>query len=110
MTASSSMMMAFNTENLSTMLFSTSWMPTTIGHYVGTWFFLFFLSVIWRGLVSVNCRYWAAPTTLKGGEGFAKPVWRWSVNVPRAALGMVNQGVAYLLYGWPSLSCFWKAG
>jgi copper transporter 1 len=115
MATSSSMMMAFNTENLSTMLYSSSWMPTTIGHYVGTWFFLFFLSIIWRGLVSVLAqrdRHWAHKHStyeirVKGGEELAKagnPVWRWSVNLPRAALAMVNQGIGYLLYEWPSLS------
>ncbi|KAF3389631.1 hypothetical protein F1880_003239 [Penicillium rolfsii] len=109
-TASTSMNMVFNTENLSTMLFSTSWMPTSTGGYVGTWFFLFFLAVIWRAMSASLARldaFWAArnaeyPILINGGQdrpSRAKLIqtWRLSVNLPRAALRMANQGIAYLL-------------
>ena len=109
-TALISMPMAFNTENLSTMLYSTSWMPTSTGGYVGTWFFLFFLAVIWRAMSAKLAKLdasWAArnaayPILINGGQD--KPsrekliqTWRLSINLPRAALRMVNQGIAYLL-------------
>lgn len=104
------MNMAFNTENLSTMLYSTSWMPTSTGGYVGTWLFLFFLAAIWRALSAKLAKldaFWAArsagyPILINGGQD--KPsrekviqTWRLSVNLPRAALRMVSQGIAYLL-------------
>lgn len=106
----STMNMAFNTENLSTLLFSNSWRPTSTGGYVGTWFFLFFLAVIWRAMSAQVARLdavWASksagyPILINGGQD--KPsrekliqTWRLSINLPRAALRMVNQGIAYLL-------------
>lgn len=102
--------MAFNTNNLSTMLFSSSWMPSSTGGYVGTWFFLFFLAVIWRAIsakVANLDAFWASknaeyPIFINGGQD--KPsresliqTWRLSVNLPRAALRMLNQGISYLL-------------
>ena len=104
-------MMAFNTDNLASMLYSTSWMPTTTAGYVGTWFFLFFLAMIWRALVFTLARldaYWIArheghAIFINGGHDQVNrrntiQAWRLSVNLPRAALAMVNQAVAYLLY------------
>ncbi|KAJ5684888.1 Ctr copper transporter [Penicillium maclennaniae] len=106
----STMNMAFNTDNLSTMLFSSAWMPTSTGDYVGTWFFLFFLAVIWRAIsakVASLDAFWASknagyPIFINGGQ--EKPsrekliqTWRLSVNLPRAALRMLNQGISYLL-------------
>lgn len=85
-------------------------MPTSTGGYVGTWFFLFFLAVIWRAMSAKLAKLdasWAArnaayPILINGGQD--KPsrekliqTWRLSVNLPRAALRMVNQGIAYLL-------------
>ncbi|CAI7564284.1 unnamed protein product [Penicillium pancosmium] len=109
-TASTSMQMAFNTENLSTMLYSTSWMPTSTGGYVGTWFFLFFLAVIWRAMSAKIAKLdasWAArnagyPILINGGQDEPSrqnliQTWRLSVNLPRAVFRMVNQGIAYLL-------------
>jgi copper transporter 1 len=103
-------MMAFNTDNLSSMLYSTSWMPTSTASYVGTWFFLFFLAVIWRALVFALGRldaFWISKhekheILINGGqEKVSRPrtirAWRLSVNLPRAMLAMVNQGIAYLL-------------
>lgn len=109
-TASMSMNMAFNTENLSTLLFSNSWRPNSTGGYVGTWFFLFFLAVTWRAMSAQAVKldaFWASksagyPILINGGQD--KPsrekliqTWRLSINLPRAALRMVNQGIAYLL-------------
>ncbi|KAJ5963099.1 Ctr copper transporter [Penicillium waksmanii] len=109
-TASTSMQMTFNTENLSTMLYSTSWMPTSTGGYVGTWFFLFFLAVTWRAMSAKLANFeasWAAtnaryPILINGGQDEPSrqnliQTWRLSVNLPRAVLRMANQGIAYLL-------------
>ncbi|KAJ5653959.1 Ctr copper transporter [Penicillium odoratum] len=102
--------MAFNTNNLSAILFSQSWMPTTTAGYVGTWFFLFFLTVIWRGSAAMLSKlevFWAAKNArysilINGGQDQPTQsdlvqAWRLSVNLPRAALRMVHQGIAYLL-------------
>jgi hypothetical protein len=85
-------------------------MPTSTGGYVGTWLFLFFLAAIWRALSAKLAKldaFWAArsagyPILINGGQD--KPsrekviqTWRLSVNLPRAALRMVSQGIAYLL-------------
>ncbi|KAJ5945758.1 Ctr copper transporter [Penicillium verhagenii] len=110
-TSSSSMSdMAFNTNNLSAVLFSQSWMPTTTAGYVGSWFFLFFLAVIWRGSATALSKldaFWAAKNArysilINGGQDQPTQAdlvgaWRLSVNLPRAALRMVHQGIAYLL-------------
>ncbi|KAJ5573961.1 Ctr copper transporter [Penicillium hispanicum] len=108
--SSNSTSMAFNTDNLSSVLFSTSWMPTSTGGYVGTWFFLFFLAVIWRALVATQAKldiFWAARNAqyqifIDGGQKQPRhrdviQAWRVSVNLPRAAIRMVNQGISYLL-------------
>jgi hypothetical protein len=102
--------MAFNTNNLSAMLFSSSWMPTSTAGYVGTWFFLFFLAIIWRALVATLFKldaFWAAQNSrylilIHGGQEKPKEesvvrAWRVSVNLPRAALRTISQGIAYLL-------------
>ncbi|KAJ5656312.1 Ctr copper transporter [Penicillium longicatenatum] len=102
--------MAFNTDNLSAILFSQSWMPTTTAGYVGSWFFLFFLSVIWRASAAMLSKldaFWAAKNArysilINGGQDQPTQAdlvsaWRLSVNLPRAALRMVHQGIAYLL-------------
>lgn len=85
-------------------------MPTSTGGYVGTWFFLFFLAVIWRAMSAKLANldaYWAArnagyPIFINGGQDEPSrqnliQTWRLSVNLPRALLRMVNQGIAYLL-------------
>ncbi|KAH8703993.1 Ctr copper transporter [Talaromyces proteolyticus] len=105
--------MSFNTNNLETLLFSTSWVPITTGQYVGSWFFTFFLAVIWRALVFVQKRldhYWIRKhsTQYVGNDSLGNiPVafshtrsvqdWRLSVNLPRAILAYVVQSIAYLL-------------
>ncbi|KAJ5546357.1 Ctr copper transporter [Penicillium tannophilum] len=102
--------MAFNTNNLSAILFSQSWMPTTTAGYVGSWFFLFFLTVIWRASAAMLSKldvFWAAKNArysilINGGQDQPTQTdlvtaWRLSVNLPRAALRMVHQGIAYLL-------------
>jgi hypothetical protein len=105
---SANMMMVFNTDNFSTMLFSSGWMPTTIGTYVGTWFFLFFLAVISRWVNLTVHKFDAYCNRKYGGldifsEGEKVNLhetinhWRAFVNIPRAALLMINQGIAYLL-------------
>jgi len=112
----SGMMMAFNDENFATTLFSSAWTATTPAAYAGTWLFLFFLAVIWRGLVLGLSRFdryqlrkhEAHVILINGGKDQASrastvAAWRWSVNLPRAALATVNQGIAYLLYGIPFL-------
>ncbi|MCJ1479030.1 hypothetical protein MMC13_007714 [Lambiella insularis] len=104
------MAMTFSNGNFATMLYSSGWMPTTPAAYAGSWFFLFFLALIWRGvtrsLVTLD-RHWVrkheAYTILyDGGKERASRdrtvgAWRTSVNLPRAALATVNQGLAYLL-------------
>ena len=108
---SSGSTMAFNTNNLGSVLYSTSWMPVTTAGYVGTWFFLFVLAVVWRGLVvylaSLDA-FWVRKhenhaILINGGQEKATrrntvQAWRLSVNLPRAALAMLIQGIAYLLY------------
>ncbi|KAJ5619345.1 Ctr copper transporter [Penicillium lagena] len=102
--------MVFNTNNLSAMLYSSSWMPTSIAGYVGTWFFLFFLAIIWRAIVATLFKldaFWAAQNSqylilINGGQEKPKQesvvqAWRVSVNLPRAALRTISQGIAYLL-------------
>ena len=102
--------MSFNTNNLATVLYSSAWMPTTTAAYVGTWFFLFALALIWRGLVlalSKLDRHFIRKhegyiILIDGGKQQATRAqtvgaWRVSVNLPRAALATVNQGIAYLL-------------
>ncbi|KAJ5107109.1 Ctr copper transporter [Penicillium angulare] len=104
--------MAFNTNNLSAVLFSQSWMPTTIAGYVGSWFFLFFLAIIWRASAASLSKldaFWAAKNArysilVNGGQDDHEPTqkdvaqsWRVSVNVPRALLRTIHQGIAYLL-------------
>ncbi|KAJ5683007.1 Ctr copper transporter [Penicillium macrosclerotiorum] len=106
----SSMDMAFNTNNLSAILFSQSWMPTTTASYVGTWFFLFVLAITWRASAALLAKLdasWAAKNArysilINGGQEQPSEkdlvrAWRLSVNLPRAALRMVHQGIAYLL-------------
>lgn len=106
------MPMAFSNENFATILYTSGWMPTTTAGYIGSWLFLFFLALIWRGLIralSQLDRYWArkheAYTILYDGgkERVSRErmvgVWRTSVNLPRATLATLNQGIAYLLYG-----------
>ncbi|KAI9845267.1 MAG: hypothetical protein M1838_001814 [Thelocarpon superellum] len=108
--AMSASTMAFSTNNLATNLYSSSWAPTTTSGYVGTWFFLFILAVTWRGLVRGLKRldaYYVRKheshlILIHGGLDQATRrntvlAWRLSVNLPRAALAMVAQGVAYLL-------------
>ncbi|KAJ5629709.1 Ctr copper transporter [Penicillium herquei] len=102
--------MVFNTNNLSAMLFSQAWMPTTTAGYVGTWFFLFFLAIIWRASAASLAKldaFWAAKNArysilINGGQDQPTQkdlvqAWRLSVNLPRAALRMIHQGIAYLL-------------
>ncbi|MCJ1409593.1 hypothetical protein MMC19_003674 [Ptychographa xylographoides] len=104
------MPMTFNSNNFTAALFASSWMPTTPAAYAGTWIFLFFLAIIWRALVRTSARldrYWARKheeyaILIDGGKERATrektvAVWRWSVNLPRATLATVNQGIAYLL-------------
>ncbi|KAJ5279497.1 Ctr copper transporter [Penicillium angulare] len=102
--------MAFNTNNLSAVLFSQSWMPNTIAGYVGSWFFLFFLAIIWRASAASLSKldaFWAAKNArysiLSNGGQDEPPQkdvaqgWRISVNLPRALLRTIHQGIAYLL-------------
>ena len=102
--------MAFNTNNFSAVLFSQSWMPKTTAGYVGSWFFLFFLSIIWRASAASLSKldaYWAAKNArysiiINGAQDQPEQkdlvhAWRISVNLPRAALHTVHQGIAYLL-------------
>jgi hypothetical protein len=109
---SASTMMTFNTANPGVMLFSQSWMPTNTGHYIGVWFFLFFLAIVWRALVFALLRLdkrWIGKcdsytVVVKRGIDQVNrekrvQVWRWSVNLPRAVLASVIQAIAYLLYG-----------
>ncbi|MCJ1242988.1 hypothetical protein MMC30_000184 [Trapelia coarctata] len=92
------------------MLFSSAWMPTTPAGYAGSWLFLFFLAIIWRGLVLGLSRFdkyqmrkhESYVILVEGGKQQASRAstigaWRWSVNLPRAVLATVNQGIAYLL-------------
>lgn len=119
------MTMVFFTST-STPLFAAAWTPRSTGTYVGTCVFLIVLGVIYRGLhawKAVLERRWAAAVrgrvvvVAKGKESDeddegppketkeATPVaevtaarsWRWSSDLPRAALLTVNSGVGYLL-------------
>ncbi|MCJ1387480.1 hypothetical protein MMC18_000323 [Xylographa bjoerkii] len=108
---SSGMPGSFNVNNFATTLYSTGWMPTTPAGYAGSWLFLFFLALTWRGLTVTLSKldaYWARKHEAynilvdggkeRVGRKKAVEVWRTSVNLPRAALATVNQGIAYLLY------------
>lgn len=108
---SSGMMSGFNNENFGTMLFSSAWIPITPAGYAGSWLFLFFLAIIWRALVLGLSRFdkyqvrkhESYVILVEGGKQQASRAatigaWRWSVNLPRAVLATVNQGIAYLLY------------
>ena len=107
---SSGMSSSFNVNNFGTALYSAGWMPSSPAGYAGTWLFLFFLALIWRGLTVTLSKldaYWTRKhesynILVDGGKervGREKAVgaWRTSVNLPRAALATVNQGIAYLL-------------
>jgi len=107
---SSGMSGSFDVNNFATTLYSTSWMPTTSAGYAGSWLFLFFLALTWRGLTVALSKldaYWARKheaynILVDGGKERVErkkvvEVWRTSVNLPRAVLATVNQGVAYLL-------------
>lgn len=112
-----SMPMTFNTDNLATQLLSTSWAPATLGQYVGSWFFIFVLAIIWRALVYVQRRldqHWIRKYSsaahkevlreipdvahLDSDLALSVQAWRLSVNLPRAALAYVVQSISYLLY------------
>jgi hypothetical protein len=114
-TAMSGMMssggMSFNAANFATTLYSTGWMPTTPAAYAGSWLFLFFLAIIWRGLVLGLHRL--ERHYVRKLEGYnilvdggkqqvtrarTVGVWRISVNLPKALLAAVNQAIAYLLF------------
>ncbi|MCJ1405711.1 hypothetical protein MMC11_008941, partial [Xylographa trunciseda] len=108
---SSGMSGSFNVNNFATTLYSTAWMPTTPAAYAGSWLVLFFLALSWRGLTVALSKldtYWARKhegynIVVDGGKERvdrkkAVEVWRTSVNLPRAALATVTQGIAYLLY------------
>ncbi|MCJ1435846.1 hypothetical protein MMC27_005222 [Xylographa pallens] len=108
---SSGMPASFNVNNFATTLYSTDWMPTTPAGYAGSWLFLFFLAFFWRALTVTLSKldaYWARKheaysILVDGGKERvdrkkAVEVWRTSVNLPRAVLATVNQGIAYLLY------------
>ena len=108
---SSGMSGSFSVNNFATTLYSAGWMPSTPAAYAGTWLFLFFLAFIGRGLTVALSKldtYWARKheaysILVDGGKERverkkAVEVWRTSVNLPRALLATVNQGIAYLLY------------
>lgn len=110
MSMAANTMMIFNTANTATMIFTSSFMPTTEGQYVGAWFFVFFLAVIWRALVFLQLQldqHWinkhmSQIRLIKGGEEPLRPIeafqpWRLSTNLPRATLAFVIQAVAYIL-------------
>jgi hypothetical protein len=90
-----------------------AWTPSTTGQYVGTWFFLFVLGFIARGLTAVKIvadRYWfqkygslnivVASTDKVDVVTGTKIVqtFRTYVDIPRATLVMITQGVYYLLF------------
>ncbi|MCJ1284909.1 hypothetical protein MMC26_004246 [Xylographa opegraphella] len=106
----SGMSSSFNVNNFATTLYSTDWMPTTPAGYAGSWLFLCFLAFIWRGLIATLLKldaYWTRKhetysILVDGGKERVDrkqtvEVWRTSVNLPRAALTTVIQGIAYLL-------------
>lgn len=110
MMMSMSTMMTFSNDNTMLNIFSTSFSPKTTGQYVGAWFFAFFLAVLWKALQYAIRRadqYWMQKyldkqIVIKGGDAVVTGArvaqgWRASVNIPRAFLAFLTQGVAYLL-------------
>jgi hypothetical protein len=88
------------------------WTPSTAGQYAGTWIFLCVLGIIARGLTASKVlleRYWLrkyAPLNILVTSADKVDVvtgvkviqaFRTYVDIPRAALVMVTQGVYYLL-------------
>ncbi|KIW13788.1 hypothetical protein PV08_08979 [Exophiala spinifera] len=103
-------MMIFSNDNMPVSIFSSAFTPQTEAQYVGAWLFAFILAVIWRGLVFAQLKldqhfirkYAGCNIIVKQGDVGLSPTralqsWRLSTNLPRAALGFVTQGIAYLL-------------
>ncbi|KAI5809967.1 Ctr copper transporter family-domain-containing protein [Peziza echinospora] len=121
-----SMPMAFQT-NIHTPLYALAWTPKSQGQYAGTVVFLILLAFLHRFLVAYKAVYMrrvheeekrrgrvvaeGAGSSVKseedvnaGDEGkksvgsvWANTPWRFSSELPRAALGTVAAGVGYLL-------------
>ncbi|RDL41385.1 uncharacterized protein BP5553_01364 [Venustampulla echinocandica] len=110
------MQMVFFTSTY-TPLFSSSWVPTTTGQYVGTCIFLIVLAVIQFGLITLKsnldatvwsprscCAPMGQESSEKGGESGqvlqrarASRPWRVAIDGPRAALIVAIGGLGYLL-------------
>jgi len=102
-------------------LYSMAWTPSSPAGYFGTWLFLFFLGVIARALIAGKAeleRHWlhkfSSINVIVSKNDELEVVsrvrvshtWRTSVDLPRALIQLVIQGVYYLLY---ILSCkSWK--
>jgi len=112
-TATMSQMMYFHTS-LTDNIFSLAWTPQSPAAYFGTWMFIFFFGILYRGLHALKSileAFWfhkfASKAVVVSSDDDGKVrvvsggqnahVWRTSVDIPRAFLQMVNSGVAYLL-------------
>jgi copper transporter 1 len=103
-------MMVFSNDNTAVSILSSAFSPTTTAQYVGTWFFVFVLAITWRALVFAQRKldqYWtkkyaSSQILIKDGQkgihlANGSQAWRFSTNLPSAALAFVTETVAYLL-------------
>lgn len=107
------MMMTFVTK-LDSALYSSAWLPSTTGQYVGSCIFLIVLAAIFRGIVAVRTNFpvllaiWARRrdtsilrSDYEDGKWIMVPTTGrpWNINeaLARAVLDTVLAGVSYLL-------------